>query len=128
MFQSTSFSRRKTLYLQGSDTLLSFQSTSFLRRKTKYTIDGEERSSFNPLPSHEGRHNCTATYLTRGMFQSTSFSRRKTSPCKNCKYDTSVSIHFLLTKEDVIPIYFPYCLFVSIHFLLTKEDMEKLQK
>ena len=55
---------------------------------------------FNPLPSHEGRHNPPRSIRHFDLFQSTSFSRRKTGSTSGSTAITVISIHFLLTKED----------------------------
>ena len=56
--------------------------------------------SFNPLPSHEGRHNRHTYAIIISSFQSTSLSRGKTQPRSSAHSATVLSIHFPLTRED----------------------------
>ena len=78
-FQSTSLSRGKT-YLEHQDGLEQYLSIHFpLTREDRIDkISVWESTSFNPLPSHEGR--LTTQWQGKAMegFQSTSLSRGKT--------------------------------------------------
>ena len=78
---------------------------------------------FNPLPSHEGRLQRVKKSRCLRLFQSTSLSRGKTGVLAEGFGINVLSIHFPLTREDVIvqPREGPgNCL--SIHFPLTRED------
>ena len=101
VFQSTSLSRGKT-GCKGTGTFAScFQSTSLSRGKTRSTSD------------------CVRSYT----FQSTSLSRGKTIPDVEFFVPVNLSIHFPLTREDVILHRDPLTAFLlSIHFPLTRED------
>ncbi len=102
-------------------------------------------SSFNPLPSHEGRREGASGYradralsihfpLTREdaqfeksggnivVFQSTSLSRGKTLRVRVCGQRADLSIHFPLTREDMNSVERVKALCLSIHFPLTRED------
>ncbi len=56
---------------------------------------------FNPLPSHEGRHNPSSRNFGFRNFQSTSLSRGKTLLQLHSCTSGKLSIHFPLTREDV---------------------------
>ena len=103
LFQSTSFSRRKTVKSQRRTDHAQFQSTSFSRRKTVVLLKlCITLHHFNPLPSHEGRRLLEEEPAVHTVFQSTSFSRRKTETKAFERCEDGISIHFLLTKEDLL--------------------------
>ena len=80
-----------------------FQSTSLSRGKTDRRFRLRSASPpFNPLPSHEGRHAQPYSTQWRKFFQSTSLSRGKTAICKQISDNLALSIHFPLTREDVL--------------------------
>ena len=61
---------------------------------------------FNPLPSHEGRHKAVSAKDVCESFQSTSLSRGKTDYLVRVWRMQELSIHFPLTREDTIGMFF----------------------
>ena len=60
----------------------------------------EAEESFNPLPSHEGRRKPVTVRDVDEDFQSTSLSRGKTDRVYEIYRFCGLSIHFPLTRED----------------------------
>ena len=87
-------------------------------QNTQYRL----RHTFNPLPSHEGRHTNGQTTTYTVTFQSTSLSRGKTD--SRLAFPTSCAFQSTsLSRGKTLPDaglerYF----FLSIHFPLTRED------
>ena len=79
IFQSTSLSRGKTQFFSGGRGVCDLSIHFPLTREDKAGNMWEiYNGSFNPLPSHEGRHSTNRFFHSFAVFQSTSLSRGKT--------------------------------------------------
>ena len=83
----------------------------------------EAEESFNPLPSHEGRRKPVTVRDVDEDFQSTSLSRGKTDRVYEIYRFCGLSIHFPLTREDNGKNRIYVNDYLSIHFPLTREDI-----
>ena len=101
-FQSTSLSRGKTSVMAVSRYSASLSIHFPLTREDSVmAVSRYSASTFNPLPSHEGR--------------------RRTDSLTN--QEKNLSIHFPLTREDKQSYLSRTESWLSIHFPLTREDL-----